>query len=56
MAQGRVVLLVTCHGEVSEAAQKASALEGEIIAMRRAQDVAEEKILSLAAKTVVAKW
>jgi hypothetical protein len=55
MAQGRFVMLATACGEVSEVSQRVSALEGEIVAARRARDAAEEKILSLADKMVAAK-
>jgi hypothetical protein len=34
MAQERVVLLATAHGEVDEAAQRVSTLEAELVGMR----------------------
>jgi hypothetical protein len=55
MAHERVVLLPTARGEANEVAQRVSSLESELVAARRAQDVVEEKIPSLAAKTVAAK-
>jgi type IV secretory pathway TrbL component len=55
MDQERVVLLVTTPGEVSEAAQRVSTLEGDLVATRWARDAAKEKILSMAKKTVVAE-
>jgi hypothetical protein len=50
MAQERGVPLAIARGEASEASQSFSALEGELVAVRRAQDAADENILSLAAK------
>ena len=55
MAQERAAVLVIAHSEVSEAAQRVSTLEGELVAMRRARDTVEEKILSLVAKTAAAE-
>jgi hypothetical protein len=46
--------LATAHSEADEAAQRVSALDGELMAVHRAWDAAEEKFLSLAAKAVVA--
>jgi hypothetical protein len=51
MAQERVIMLATIHGEASEVAQRVSSLDGELVATRRAWDVTEHKILSLAART-----
>jgi hypothetical protein len=47
MAQEGDVLLVTIHSEVDEPAQGVSILEGELVAMGQASDVAEGKFLSL---------
>jgi hypothetical protein len=49
MAQERVVLLATVRSEVDKVAQRVSALEGELMAMRRARDATKEKIPNLAA-------
>jgi hypothetical protein len=51
MAQERAAVLVIAHSEVSEAAQRVSALEGELVAPRRARDVIDKKITIL-----VEKW
>jgi hypothetical protein len=55
MAQERVVLLATTHGETDEAVQRVSALEGELVAARRARDATEEKFLRLSAKVATAE-
>jgi hypothetical protein len=55
MAQERIVLLATTHGEADEVAQKVSALEGELVAVRQAQDTSKEKFLSLAGKAAAAE-
>jgi hypothetical protein len=55
MALSWAILLVTTHGEAREPAQRVSALEAELVVARRTQDVAKEKILSLAAKMAMAK-
>jgi hypothetical protein len=44
-----------CHGEADEAAERVSTLLGELVAACRAQDAAEEKFLSLSAKSAVAE-
>jgi hypothetical protein len=44
---------VATHSEADEVAQRVFALEDELVAMCRAQDAAEEKILSLAAEVAV---
>jgi hypothetical protein len=54
MTQGRVILLVTTHGEASKVTQRVSALEGELMGARRDWDVTEEKILSRVA--IMAIW
>jgi hypothetical protein len=46
--------LATAHGEPDEVAQRVSFLEGELVAVRQAQDTAEEKLPSLADKAVAA--
>jgi hypothetical protein len=51
MAQERVILLATARGEASKVAQRVSALDVELVATRRAWDVTEHKIPSLAART-----
>jgi hypothetical protein len=56
MAQERAILLATVHGEVDKVAQTVSALVFELVAARRARDVAEEKIPNLAAKVATAEW
>jgi hypothetical protein len=55
MAQERAVLLATARGEVDEAAERVSTLLGELMAACRAQDAAEEKFLSLLAKSAMAE-
>jgi hypothetical protein len=50
-AREKTALLATTHGEAVEEAQRVFAMGDELMAMRRARDVAEGKILSLAAKT-----
>jgi hypothetical protein len=50
MAQEKAVLLATTHGEADEVAQRVFILEGELVAMRWAQHVIEEKLLGLAAR------
>jgi hypothetical protein len=52
MAWEKIILLVTVDGEADEAAQRVCVLKEELVAMRRAWDVAEEKISSLVAKVV----
>jgi hypothetical protein len=47
MALERAALLATTHGEADQATQRVSTFEGELVATRRARDVAEEKFLSL---------
>jgi hypothetical protein len=56
MARERVVLLATIGGEADKVAQRVSILEGELMAARRARDVAEEKISHLVAMVVTAEW
>jgi hypothetical protein len=56
MAQERLILMATAHGEADEATQRVSALEGELAAMRQAQDAAEGKFLSLLALAAVGEW
>jgi hypothetical protein len=48
MAQERVILLATVHGEMGKAAHRVSALEGEFVAARWAPN--------LAANATAAKW
>jgi hypothetical protein len=55
MAQERVVLLATAHGEADVAAQRVSALEGELVATHQTCDVVKEKFSSLVAKAAVAE-
>jgi hypothetical protein len=55
MAQERVVLLATAHGEADVAAQRVSTLEGELVATHQTCDVVKEKFSSLVAKAVVAE-
>jgi hypothetical protein len=50
MAREKTTLLVTTLGEVVEVTQRVSVLGDELVAMRRAQDVAEEEVSSLVAK------
>jgi hypothetical protein len=50
MTQERVVLLAIVHGEADKVAQRVSALEGEVMAVCRARDAAEEEIPNLASK------
>jgi hypothetical protein len=50
LAQERAVPLAATLGEMNEVAWRASALEGELVAARRARDMAEEKLPSLATK------
>jgi hypothetical protein len=49
MAQERAVLLATVHSEVDEVAERISILEGDLVAVRQAQDAAEGKFMSLSA-------
>jgi hypothetical protein len=50
MAWEKTTLLVTTLGEVVEVTQRVSVLGDELVAMRWAQDVAEEEVSSLVAK------
>jgi hypothetical protein len=50
MAREKTTLLVTTLGEAVEVTQRVSVLGDELVAMRWAQDVAEEEVLSLVAK------
>jgi chromosome segregation ATPase len=58
MAREKIVLLATTRGEVAEATQRVSILGDELMAARRAWDVAEEKISSLMTKaaTTDQRW
>jgi hypothetical protein len=56
MAQESVVLVATICSEADKVAQRVSTLKGELVAVRQAQDVAEDKIPNLAAKAAAAKW
>jgi hypothetical protein len=47
VAQERDVLLASACVEADEAVQRVSLLEGELVAVRRAQDTTEEKLSSL---------
>jgi hypothetical protein len=49
MAQERAVLLATVHSEVDEVAERISILEGDLVAVRQAQDATEGKFMSLSA-------
>jgi hypothetical protein len=49
MAQERAVLLATVHSEVDEVAERIFILEGDLVAVRQAQDAAEGKFMSLSA-------
>jgi hypothetical protein len=53
MAQERAVLLATAHGEADKVARMVSFLEGELVATRQSQDVAEEKLPSMADKVAI---
>jgi hypothetical protein len=50
MAQERAIRLATAHREADIVARRVSILGGELVTMRRAWDVAEEKLPCLAAK------
>jgi hypothetical protein len=57
MAQERVFLVATARGEVDEAAQRVSVLEGELAVVHQALDITEKKLPSLAAKATTAiQW
>jgi hypothetical protein len=49
MAQERAILLATIHSEVDEVAERISILEGDLVAVRQAQDAIEGKFMSLSA-------
>jgi hypothetical protein len=54
MAQERVFLVATTRGEVYEAAQRVSVLEGELAVVHQALDIIEKTLPSLAAKATTA--
>jgi hypothetical protein len=54
--QERVVLLAAAQREMDEAAQRVYALEGELVAACRSQDVLEEKLPSLANQAAIVDW
>jgi hypothetical protein len=54
MVWEKATLLEAARGKEAEADQRASALWGEPVAAHREQDVAEDKVLSLVTKAVVA--
>jgi hypothetical protein len=53
MTREKAVLLATVNGEVVEVTGRVSTLGDELVTVHRARDVAEEKVLSLAAKTAM---
>jgi DNA/RNA endonuclease YhcR with UshA esterase domain len=53
MTREKAVLLATVNGEVVEVTGRVSTLGDELVTVRRARDVAEEKVLSLAAETAM---
>jgi hypothetical protein len=52
MAQERAVLLATSRSEADEVAQRASALEGELVVAHRAQETTKVKFQSLSPKPI----
>jgi uncharacterized protein YigA (DUF484 family) len=52
MAQERVILLASPHGEADEVARRVSLLEGKLAVARQARDVVEAKLSTLADKAV----
>jgi hypothetical protein len=54
VAQEKVVLLASTHVEADEVVRRVSLLEGELVAVRRARDIAEVKLLSLIDKATAA--
>jgi hypothetical protein len=55
MVQERVVLLATIRGEADKAPLRVFALEGEVVVVRHAQDLAKEKFPSLSAQEATAE-
>jgi hypothetical protein len=54
VAQEKVILLASTRVEADEAVRRVSLLEGELVAVRRARDIAEVKLLSLIDKATAA--
>jgi hypothetical protein len=52
--QEKAALLEATHGKEADANQRASALWGELVAMRREWDAAEEKVSSLVTEMAMA--
>jgi hypothetical protein len=55
MVQERVILLATVRSEADKAPLRVFALEGEVVAVRHAQELPKEKFPSLSAQEAMAE-